>query len=292
MKQELIMSMTEQRPQNVQLPILRYFFLNFIGFTIPLYPSFFLVAYYYRLTELIGIDWYWAWLFFPLYLIGAILLWIFLVIEFAAAITRYWRKKSPPVEGIFHRTFKEGNVEDERLKFYHDRGYIIKFPVWLASKSPFPWLLRRALIRIGHSNKIGKDVTFMDSIPGLEFTTIKDGVTYYPGSSTASHVVDSVFGNLTIKKLVLEENAAVFPHVIIGPGVHLEENKALLPRSAGIKDWKSKEGKKYYSGSPGRPIEKYEGIFSRLPSKLHERFKKQGILLGSEIDRHYEEKLE
>ena len=76
--------------------------------------------------------------------------------------------------------------------------------------------------------------------------------------------------------------------MIVGPGVHLDG--ALLPRSAGIKDWKSKKGKKFYSGSPGKPIEKYEGVFSRLPSKLQERFKKQGYLLGSDIDRYYEEK--
>jgi len=282
--------MKEQQQQNVQLPILKYFFINFFSFTIPLYPSFFLVAYYYPLMRLLlenlDIHLFWAWVFFPLYLLGTILLWIFLVIEFAAMITRFWRKKSPPTEGVFHRTFTERDVEDERIKYYHDRGYIIKFPVWLASKSPFPWLLKYALRRIGYQNYIGKDVTFMDTIPGLEFTTIKDGVTYYPGSSTASHVVDSIFGNLTIKKLKLEENSSVFPHVIIGPGVHLEENKALLPRSAGIKDWKSKKGKKYYSGSPGKPIEQYEGVFSRLPKLLQERFKKQGFLLGRDIDRH------
>lgn len=282
--------MTEQGKQSVQLPLGKYFFLNFFSFSIPLYPSFFLVAYYYPLTHLIGIPWYWSWLFFPIYLIGAILLYIFLVIEFTAAITRYWRKKSLPAEGVFHRTFTKGNVEDDQLKFYHDRGYIIKYPVWLASKSPFPWLLRYALRRIGYQNRIGKDVTFMDTIPGLEFITLKDGATYYPGSSTASHVVDSIFGNLTIKQVLIDENASVFPHVIVGPGVHLEENKALMPRSAGIKDWKSKEGKKYYSGSPGKPIAKYEGIFSRLPAMLQERFKGQQYLLGSDIDRYYEEK--
>ncbi len=222
--------MKKQRQQGVQLPIFKYFFLNFFGFTLPLYPSFFMVVFYKKITvELIGIPWQWASVIFPIWLIGALLLYIFLVIEFAALITKYWRKKSPPVEGVFHRTFEKGNVEDEHLKFYHDRGYIIKFPVWLASKSPFPWLLKRALIRIGHDNRIGKDVTFMDTIPGLEFTTIKDGVTYYPGSSTASHVVDSIFGNLTIKRLLVEENASVFPHVIVGPGVHLEENKSFTP---------------------------------------------------------------
>ncbi len=284
--------MTEQRQQSVQLPLLKYFFLNFLGFTLPLYPSFFLVAYYYPLTQLIGIPWYLAWIFFPVYLIGAILLWIFLVIEFAAIVTRYWRKKSPPVEGVFHRTFTKGNVEDEHLKYYHDRGYIIKFPVWLASKSPFPWLLHRALTRIGFGNRIGKDVTLMDTIPGLEFTSIKDGATYYPGSATASHVVDSIFGNLTIKKITIDERASVFPHTIVGPGVHLEKGAALLPRSAGIKDWKSKKPKKFYSGSPGRPIKNYEGVFSRLAPMLEERYKKQGYLLGTEIDRYNDEKSE
>jgi acetyltransferase-like isoleucine patch superfamily enzyme len=278
--------MTEQRSQNVQLPLLKYFILNFFGFTIPLYPSFFLCVFYYRIPQLFGV---WTWIFFPLVLTGAILLWIFLVIEFSALITRCWRKKSPPVEGVFHRTFSKGNVEDDRLKYYHDRGYIIKFPVWLASKSPFPWLLKYVLIRIGYENNIGRDVTFMDTIPGLEFTTIMDGVIYYPGSSTASHVVDSIFGNLTIKRLTIEKNAAIFPHTIIGPGVQLNENNALLPRSAGIKDWKSKSDKKFYSGSPGRPINDYEGVFSVLPKKLYTRFQKQGFLLGSDIDRYSKE---
>ena len=288
----IIISMTDQRQPSVQLPILKYFFLNFLGFTLPLYPSFFLVAYYFPLVDLIinhDSWWFWASLFFPLYLLGAILLWIFLVIEYAALVTRIWRKKSMPIEGVFHRTFSKGNVEDERLKFYHDRGYIIKFPVWLAAKSPFPWLLHRALTRIGYGNKIGKDVTFMDTIPGLEFTTLKDGAVYYPGSATASHVVDSIFGNLTIKKIVIEERASVFPHTIIGPGVNLEEGASLLPRSAGIKDWESKKPKKFYTGSPGRAIKEYEGVFSQLPPMLEERYKKQGYLLGTEIDRYNDE---
>ncbi len=236
-----------------------------------------------------GLNAYIAWIFFPLWLIGAIILWIVLTIEFAAVITRYWRKKSTPVEGVFHRTFTNGNVEDEYLKYYHDRGYIIKFPVWLASKSPFPWLLKYVLVRIGYQNRIGNNVTFMDTIPGLEFTTIKDNVIYYPGSSTASHVVDSIFGNITIKELTIEENSSVFPHTIIGPGVLLQKNSALLPRSAGIKDWRSQADKKYYSGSPGSPIKNYEGIVSKLPKILQKRLSDQGYLLGSEIDRFSEE---
>ncbi|MBN2157516.1 MAG: hypothetical protein JW776_15830 [Candidatus Lokiarchaeota archaeon] len=282
--------MTQQRNQNVQLPLLKYFFLNFFSFTIPLYPSFFLVAYYYPLTQKIGIPWYWSWLLFPMVLVGAILLYIFLVIEFATFITRRWTKNLLPIEGVFHRTFKEGNIEDENLKYYHDRGYIIKFPVWLAYKSPFPWLIKRVLTRVGYANVIGKDVTFMETIPTLEFATIRDGVCYYPGSASASHVVDSIFGNLTIKKVMIDENATVFPHTIIGPGVHLDKNNTLMPRSAAIKDWKGISNKNYYSGSPGKPIDTYEGIFSRLPSQLSELYNKQGYLLGSTIDRHIQQR--
>ena len=126
-------------------------------------------------------------------------------------------------------------------------------PVWLSSKSPFPWLVNRALRKIGH-NKIGNNVIYSDCYVGLEFTDLADNTFIYPTSALSSHAVNSIFGKITMLEIKLKENTTLYPGIIAGPGVLTTEDNVVFPNTVLHKSWRGKPGAKYYQGSPGRPI--------------------------------------
>jgi len=140
------------------------------------------------------------------------------------------------------------------MKYYHKRGFIIKFPIWLTSKSPFPWLINRTLRRISH-NKIGKNVIYSDAYVGLEFTDIEDNVFIYPTTALSSHAVNTIFGKITMLEIKIGKNNTLYPGIIMGCGALTTENNVIYPNTVLHKSWRGKPGKFYYQGSPGRPIE-------------------------------------
>ena len=248
-----------QEEKTVELPVLTYFGLNFISFILPLYPCMSLFLLYLYIMNLFSIDVLWIIFFSPSVLLVLLYFYILILIEFAAMLVRRWIKKSPPEEGIFSRVFLEQEtIDTRRIKYYHLRGFIIKFPVWLSSKSPFPWLVNRTLRRIGH-NKIGNNVIMEDVFVGLEFTNIEDNVYIYPTGAVSSHSVNSIFGKLNIFEILINENSIIYPGNISGPGAHIDREYVILPNTVIHKHWKGKEDTYYYQGSPGRPIE-YKGI--------------------------------
>jgi len=177
------------------------------------------------------------------------------LIEFTAFWARSWNKKSPPKQGVFRRVLDDVNSEEGKLmKYYHKRGFIIKYPMWLTSKSPFPWLINRTLRRISH-NKIGKNVIYNDAYVGLEFTDIEDNAFFYPTSSLSSHAVNTIFGKITMLEIKIGENNTFYPGTIIGCGALSTDNNVIYPNTVLHKNWRGKPGKLYYQGSPGRPID-------------------------------------
>ena len=84
-----------------------------------------------------------------------------------------WERISPRVEGVFRRSFEESNVEDDRIKYYHARGFLYKWPVFTAKKSIFPWTVNYVLRNVG-KNKIHRDAQYLDCFVALEFTDIGD----------------------------------------------------------------------------------------------------------------------
>jgi len=252
----------KQEEKTVELPVLTYFGLNLLSFILPLYPCMVLFLLYLYIMNLLSIDVLWIIFFSPSVLLTLLYFYILLLIEFAAMLVRRWIKKSPPEEGIFERVFLDQETADtRRIKYYHLRGFIIKFPVWLSSKSPFPWLVNRALRRIGH-NKIGKNVVMEDVFVGLEFTNIEDNVFIYPTGAVSSHSVNSIFGKLNIFEIFINENSIIYPGNITGPGAVIDRENVILPNTVIHKHWKGKENAYYYQGSPGRPVE-YKGIDKR-----------------------------
>lgn len=129
----------DKKPKTVELPALDFFKINILSFIIPLYVCLgllLLFEYFIIITFSIPL------IFHLLLLPGMILLlyfvYLMILIEFATFWVKRWHKKSPPKEGVFKRVLAEVNSEEGRMmKYYHKRGFIIKYPMWLTSKSLF-----------------------------------------------------------------------------------------------------------------------------------------------------------
>ena len=246
----------QKKEKVVELPILDFFKINFISFLVPLYVCLGLfLLFEYGFINMFSISLDIHFLLLPGLLLFLYYIYLLLLIEFTALWTRRWYKKSPPIEGVFKRVLDDKDSEEGKMmKYYHKRGFIIKFPMWLTSKSPFPWLVNRALKRISH-NKIGRNVIYCDAYVGLEFTEIGDNVFFYPTSALSSHAVNTIFGKITMMTLKMGKNTTLDPGIIMGPNALTTEDNVIFPNTVLHKNWRGKPGKKYYQGSPGRPIE-------------------------------------
>ena len=246
----------EEEEKAVELPTFDFFKINFLSFLVPLYICLGLFIFLeYLLVNLLVIPQLIHFLLLPG--IGLFLYYLYLVllIEFVALWNRKWNRKSPPQEGVFTRILDDENSPEGRLiKHYHKRGFIIKFPLWLTSKSPFPWLMNRVLRRVGH-NKIGKNVIYCNGYAGLEFTNLGDNVFIYPSSGLSSHAVNSIFGKISILEIKMGNNTTLYPGCIVGPNAVTEENYVIYPNTILHKNWRGKSEKFYYQVSPGRPLE-------------------------------------
>ena len=246
----------EGEEKTVELPAFDFFKINFISFLVPFYVclGFFLV-FEYGFINLFRIPLFFHFLILPSFLLLLYYFYLILLIEFTAFWVRRWNKKSPPQQGVFARILDNtNNSEGQMMKYYHKRGFIIKYPMWLTSKSPFPWLVNRVLRRISH-NIIGKNVIYCDSYVGLEFTNLEDNVFIYPSSGLSSHAVNTIFGKITMMEIKLGKNTTLYPGIVVGPNAITTDNNVIYPNTVLHKNWRGKPGKFYYQGSPGRSIE-------------------------------------
>ena len=246
----------EKEKQTVKLPALDFFKINFLSFLVPFYVCLgLLLLFEYSFIILFSIPLIIHLVILPIFLIFLYYVYLIVLIEFSAFWARKWSKKSPPIQGVFQRVLYEVNSEEGRMiKYYHKRGFIIKYPMWLTSKSPFPWLINRTLRRISH-NKIGKNVIYCDGYVGLEFTDLGDNVFFYPSSGLSSHAVNTIFGKITMMEIKLGNNTTMYPGNIAGPNAVTTDDNVIFPNTVLHKNWRGKPDKFYYQGSPGRPIE-------------------------------------
>ncbi len=249
------LSFEEKQRKTVELPALDFFKINFISFLVPLYICLGLfLLFEYGFINLLSIPPIIHLFILPIVFLALYYLYLIILIEFAAFWARSWNKKSPPTQGVFRRVLDDVNSEEGKMmKYYHKRGFIIKFPMWLTSKSPFPWLINRTLRRISH-NKIGKNVIYSDAYVGLEFTDIGDNSFIYPTSGLSSHAVNSIFGKITMLEIKIGKNNTLYPGIIMGCGALSTDNNVIYPNTVLHKSWRGKPGEFYYQGSPGRPI--------------------------------------
>lgn len=250
-------SLEQEDKRVVKLPALDFFKINFISFLIPFYVclSLFLLFEYGFINLVFGFYSIFHIIILPGYLFLLYYIYLILIIEFTALWTRRWNKKSPPQQGVFARILDDHNSpEGKMIKYYHKRGFIIKFPMWITSKSPFPWLVNRTLRRVGH-NKIGKNVIYCNGYVGLEFTDLGDNVFFYPSSGLSSHEVNTIFGKITMMEIKIGKNTTFYPGDIAGPNALTTDNSVIFPNTVLHKNWRGKPDKFYYQGSPGHPIE-------------------------------------
>ncbi|KKM95576.1 hypothetical protein LCGC14_1186800 [marine sediment metagenome] len=248
-------NLNEGEKKTVELPAFDFFKINFLSFLVPLYICLGLfVLFEYLFVNILVIPLFIHFLIMPGIILFFYYLYLVILIEFVALWSRIWNKKSPPQEGVFARNLDDKVGPEGRLmKYYHKRGFIIKFPLWLTSKSPFPWLMNRTLRRIGH-NKIGKNVIYCNAYAGLEFTKLDDNVFIYPSSGLSSHAVNSIFGKISILEIRMGKNTTLYPGCMVGPNAVTEESYTIYPNTILHKNWRGKPGKSYYQGSPGRPL--------------------------------------
>lgn len=248
---------TSNDEKQVSIPIMGFFLINFVCFLIPFYVclTIFLI-FEYGFIKLFSINLIIHIALLPFLILFLYYFYIILLIEVSAFWVRRWNKKSSPKQGIFKRVLDDVDSEEGKiLKYYHRRGFIIKFPVWLSSKSPFPWLLNRALRKIGH-NKIANNVIYCDCFAGLEFTELNKNVFLYPTAAISSHAVNTIFGKISIMNVKLDKNTIFYPGVIAGPNAKTNENYVIYPLSVLHKSWRGKPDQEYYSGSPAKPLKK------------------------------------
>jgi hypothetical protein len=246
----------EEKKQIVSLPALDFFKINIVSFIVPLYAclGLFLIFEYFFII-LFSIPLIIHLIILPVVLLILYYLYLIILIEFTAFWANYWHRKSPPRQGVFKRELDDVNSEEGKMiKYYHKRGFIIKYPMWLTSKSMFPWLVNRTLRKIGH-NKIGKNVIYCDAYVGLEFTDLGNDVFIYPSSALSSHAVNSIFGKISIMEIKLGHKTTLYPGDIVGPNVLTTSNNVIFPNTVLHKNWRGKPEQFYYQGSPGRPIE-------------------------------------
>ncbi|MFW9894168.1 MAG: hypothetical protein ACFFD7_00010 [Candidatus Thorarchaeota archaeon] len=255
-KEDLGNKYSNENEKSVDLPAFDFFKINIICFLVPFYVCLILFLFFeYFFIKLLTIPVFIHFLLLPSILLILYYIYLIILIEFSAIWVQRWNKKSPPQQGVFVRVLDNvKSPEGKMIKYYHKRGFIIKFPMWMTSKSPFPWLVNRTLRRIGH-NKIGKNVIYCDSYVGLEFTNLGDNVFIYPSSGLSSHAVNSIFGKITMMELKLGKDTTLYPGIIVGPNAITTEKSVIYPNTVLHKNWRGKEGKFYYQGSPGRPIE-------------------------------------
>nr|MDO8085288.1 hypothetical protein [Candidatus Sigynarchaeum springense] len=169
---------------------------------------------------------------------------------------KYNDKKSPAATKVLKRQFKDKNHPDYKmLYYYHMRGAIIKYSLWLAQKSPFPGLLQGILRHYGHS-EIGKSVMYENCFPALEFANIRDDVILEAGTSLSTHVVESLYGKLVIEKIWIKERAVVGLNSIVGPGTVIDRDSQLGDNNMAYQNWPlvKQDGVKssFFNGSPAR----------------------------------------
>jgi hypothetical protein len=275
---------------DVKLPIMKSFALNLIIFCLPIYPVILLFYLYpiimkfFKLDTLFGltpskiiIQDFWLYIFSPVLFIFAIFVYIFLVGYLTYLIHHYFDKKSPQEQGVFVRKFSKNDVVDERIKYYNYRGFIIKYPLWLAQKSPFYWMMNWILRKVGLNN-VHRDAHLTESFPPLNFYTAEKDTIMYPTSVSSSHMLDSIFGLLSNYKVVMNKGTVIYPQGGMGPNTVVNDETIIMPGTLLPKRWRNKTEDKVISGVPGRPCKYYQGIKSFLNEKEIQKFENEGYI--------------
>ncbi len=198
----------------------------------------------------------------PLIFICIYLLHLFCVALFTRWFYRIADERGPN-QGVFDRNLDESSTT---LDYYHFLSFLFKYPIFVFSRSPFPWLLNWEL-RFLNSNKVGRGTVLEET---FFHSHINFGDNCYIGTAThiSNHLVDGVYGeeNLTFFGADISNNCVFSLSNGAMPGLQMNHNSTILPLCATVKY--DKLGK--------------NGIFGKFPAKklTMEEIKK---LIGDEF---------
>jgi len=177
--------------------------------------------------------------------------------KICSLLNKYYDLRGPPREGLYSREFTKHNVADRDVHFYHLRGFMYKWPVWVSKKSIFPWMVNFVL-RDMAGNKIHKNAMYGDAYVSLEFTELEEGAVIQEAAVISSHVVDSIFGNLTIERVIVRKNGVMTATAVMAPGGIVGEGSAVGPKTMVPKRWViDREDTKFVWGVPAKESEYY-----------------------------------
>lgn len=249
----------EWENKQVTIPIMQFGYLMFYQGILPFIPPCALVIGFFYLWKMFSNYWYAFVLALPVLFIVTYFLYIIILTELTYLLVEYWtNRKSPQQEGEFARDFKDGDVEDTAIKYYHIRGFLYKWPVFFAKKSIFPWIVHYILNHLGE-NEIHKNAMYLDAFVGLEMIGLDENAVVGDACVISSHIVDSIFGSLTIRWVRVGKNSILLNNISSAPGSTLADNTFYFANAFFAKGKSATSTEKYFYGVPARPM-KYEGV--------------------------------
>ncbi|MHA1892574.1 MAG: acyltransferase, partial [Promethearchaeota archaeon] len=133
---------------------------------------------------------------------------------------------------------------------WNARRIIKKFPAWLSTITPFPWMRGRYVLnQLGAS--IGKNVCTLFSWIDLEFVTVEDDTVLGRGAMISSHYFFS--DKLIIKAVTVKKNVIIGDRVRINPGTTVGEGTILIAKAVTRMDEKIPSNA-VYGGNPAKRL--------------------------------------
>ncbi|MHA2130916.1 MAG: acyltransferase, partial [Promethearchaeota archaeon] len=129
----------------------------------------------------------------------------------------------PPNEGYFSR-----DINDKDYLFWNLRNLSKKWPLFITSSNPFPWLKNRFILRF-YGVKIGKK-TFCDTCwISSEFISIGKNVIIGMGSTLLSFGIEQ--DKFILKQIQVEDNVLIGAKCVLLPGTIIKKNAKLSAHS-------------------------------------------------------------
>jgi hypothetical protein len=233
----------------IKLPRFVFLCINLYQFCLPIFLLIGLVYGIYFLYEFVELALIYRILFAGFYLPLFYAAYVWLMTIFCRFLNVYFTKKCPPREGLFSRKFSGHNVANPEVHYYHLRGFMFKWPVFVAKKSMFPWMQNYVLRKLG-GNNIHRDALYGDCFVGLEFTELDEGAVMMDGATISGHVVDSIFGNLSVFTASLGKNVTMHSNLAACPGTRVEPTRSIGPKLILPKKWREKAAVQFQWGNP------------------------------------------
>jgi len=129
----------------------------------------------------------------------------------------------PPKEGIFNR-----NIKDKDYFYWNLRNIVKKWPLFINSSNPFPWLKNRFTLRF-FGVKIGSNGIHDNSWISSEFVSIGKNVIIGMNSNILSFGIEQ--DKFILKKIIVEDDVLIGAKCVLLPGTHIKRNVKLSAHS-------------------------------------------------------------